>query len=110
MILRGLWTEHEKITWEKSRLLIQEQWGLEIKTQTFDVEGLQLEFLRASIGKVEKHELIDFGGLLKKEQVFEWFIRENFTRGVVTLVDDRVENKAILLDSLTIVTRNIGDI
>ena len=104
----GLWTEHEKITWEKSRQLIQEQWGLVINTQVFEVEDQQLEFLRASMSKVERHELIDFCGLLKKEQVFEWFVRRNFVKGCFVLIDDMVPDKEISVGGLKIIMRNIG--
>lgn len=103
----GLWTPAEFAKWEKSRQLIQEQWGLEITTQSFNTEEQQLAFLRDLIGKVEQHELVDFCGLLKKELVFEWFVRKNFQEGHFVLIDDRVPDKEIIMGDLRITMRNI---
>ena len=63
--------------------------------------------MRASIGRVERNELADFCGLLKKELVFEWFVCKNFQAGHFVLVDDRVPDKEIVLDDLRITMRNI---
>jgi len=94
----GLWSLSDFQKWEQTRLLIQKDWGLNIDTQNFDIEAQHLAFLRSNIGKVEKNEVIDFCGLLKKETVFEWHIRKQAEVGHFILIDDRVLNKRIELD------------
>ena len=100
----GLWSEQDKANWERTKPLVAEGWGFDIKTQTFDIEEQQLAFLRANIGWVKPSEVIDFGGLLKKETVFEWFVRRNFKEGHFILIDDMVPNKRIDFDGKLIIT------
>jgi len=106
----GLWTQREFVHWEKAKRLIQEQWGIDIVTQSFDVGEQQLSFLRDMVGHVEAHEVNDFRGLLKKELVFEWFVRKNFKAGHFVLVDDRVPDKQVMIGDLIIKMINIGSI
>jgi hypothetical protein len=106
----GLWTSGEMERWEQTRGLIKEQWGLKINTQTFGVAEQQLAFLRSNIGHVEANELSDFCGLLRKELVFEWFVRNKFESGIFVLVDDKVPNKTIQIGGLVIEMRNIASL